>query len=346
MSDGPVPAPRDQGWIRIVLALAAFLLLPHTPGVPAVVPVVDTLLLLLPALTVCFLLGWRSGGSFIMAALWGGLTAWLYALPTPQGVGGAYYDLARAWGLLVAGAFGVVCLVARRGPFVHRALSAIGLATLLALLLVAFGRLDPRQGERIFADELATRDSLAVASMRESARRIGEQAPELAQMANELVVQRDEVQRVLSREAAPLYPALLALEALAACALAWALYHRLSRARIGPALAPLRTFAFSDQLAWAMVAGITMLVVPSLSAMSVIGRNLIVFFGTLYVLRGYAVYACFVSRRAGATSLVVGIALLPFSLVTVPAALGLGLSDTWFDWRRRAASLSSGRRGP
>jgi len=62
MPDGPVPAPREQGWSRIVLALAAFLLLPHAPGLPSFLPVVDTLLLLLPALAACFVAGWMAGG--------------------------------------------------------------------------------------------------------------------------------------------------------------------------------------------------------------------------------------------------------------------------------------------
>lgn len=335
MSDGPVPAPREQGWIRIVLALAAFLLMPHAPGLPALVPVVDTLLLLLPAIAVCFVVGWWAGGSAVLAVIWVGLTAWLLLLPAPSGVSEAYYDLARAWGLLVAGCFGVVCVVGSGRAFMHRALSAIGSATLLSFLLIAISRLDLRGLERVFASEFAARNAASAAIMQESARIISDRAPQLAAMAAQVAAQRVEVQDTLARIAAPLYPALLALEGLAACALAWALYHRLSRARLGAALAPLARFAFGDQLIWALVVGLTLLLVPSLEALSAMGKNLIVFFGTLYVLRGYGIYAWFVSRRAGAASLVVAIAVFPLSLVTVPAALGLGLSDTWLDWRKR-----------
>jgi hypothetical protein len=103
MSDGLAAAPREQGWLRIVLALAAFLLLAHAPGIRAILPVEDTQLLLLPALTVSFIVGWWAGGPLLLAVVWLALTAWLFLLPAPGGSSGAYYDLARAWGLLVAG---------------------------------------------------------------------------------------------------------------------------------------------------------------------------------------------------------------------------------------------------
>lgn len=345
MRDGPVPAPREQGWMRIVLALAAFLLVPHAPGFPAFVPVVETLLLLLPALAVCFIVGWWSGGSFAVATVWLALTVWLYLLPAPRGTGAAYYDLARAWGLLMAGAFGMVCLVGRKSTFLHRALAAIGIAALLGVVLAAIGKLDVREAQRVFAGEFATRNAQAAAVMQESSRIIGERLPDAASFANRFTAARVQGEDAMARLAAPLYLALLALEALAACALAWALHQRLSRTRIGSPLAPLRTFGFSDQLIWALVAGITFMVLPAFAPLSGLGKNIVVFFGALYTLRGYGIFAWFSSRRAAVVGTVVAIATLPLSLVTVPAALGLGLSDTWFDWRRRAAPEGSGRRG-
>jgi hypothetical protein len=186
---------------------------------------------------------------------------------------------------------------------------------------------------------------VAIAGMRETAREVTTWIPTATEVANHVLVGSERVQQVLSRLATPLYPALLALEALAACALAWALYHRLSRARLGAALGPVRSFTFSDQLAWALIAGITMLLVPSLAALALVGLNLVVFFGALYVLRGYGIYAWIVSRRAAVTSLVVAIALYPVSLVTVPAALGLGLTDTVLDWRKRLTTSTTGQGG-
>lgn len=335
MTHGPVPAPRERGWIRMTLALAAFLLMPHLPGLPAFVPVVDTLVLLTPALAACFVVGWRAGGPLSLAILWIGLAAWLLTLAPPSGAGSAYYDLARAWGLVVAGAFGLVCIIGRQRSFLERALSAIVVAGILALLLLVFTGRSSREIEQVFAYEFESRNAAAAMVMQESAALIGERFPQLAKMATQTVGERIEIQDTLSRHGAPLFPALLALEALAACALAWSLYHRLSRARIGAALAPLRRFSFSDQLIWALVAGIAMLVLPSLAGMGPMGRNITLFIGTLYVLRGYGIYAWLVSRRAAVVSVFVAIAVFPLSLLTVPAALGLGVSDTWANWRER-----------
>jgi len=345
MSDGQPPAPREQGWSHIVLALAAFLLLPHAPGLPAVVPVVDTYLLLVPMLTVFLILGWLAGGSLVLAVIWCLITAWVFVLPAPRDADTAYYALARGWALLVAGAFGIVCLAGRARPFFHRALSAVGFAILLAVLLVTFGRLDAGRAEHVIAAEYAARNAAAGVQMRALAGALAERAPSLDDAVRTFVGQRERDLQALSRIAAPLYPALLGLEALACCALAWALHHRLSRARLGPPLAPIRRFAFSDQLVWALVAGITMLVVPSLQALAVVGRNLVLFVGTLYALRGYGIYAWFISKRAAVTSVVVAVAIFPLSLVTVPAAVGLGLSDTWFDWRKRIGAKLSGSDG-
>ncbi|HEX6535850.1 MAG TPA: hypothetical protein VF041_14725 [Gemmatimonadaceae bacterium] len=348
MRDGPAPAPREQGWLRIVLALAAFLLVPHAPGLQALLPVVETLLLLLPVLSVCFLLGWWHGGSFWVAMVWLALTVWLFVLPAPSGVSDAYYDLARAWGLIVGAAFGVVCLVGRQRTFLDRALSAVGLAILLGVMLAAIERTDVRRAREVFAEEFATRNAAAAAVMEESSRMIGdaigERLPGTASFAVRFAAMKAAGQPALSRLAVPLYPALLALEALAACALAWGLHFRLSRARIGPPLAPFRNFGFTDQLIWAVVAGITLMVLPTLAPLATPGENLVVFFGALYALRGYGIFAWFASRRLVTVSVTVVLVTLLITLepfvATIPAAVGLGLSDTWFDWRRRASGKS------
>ncbi|HET7622483.1 MAG TPA: hypothetical protein VFK39_11330 [Gemmatimonadaceae bacterium] len=319
----------------MTLALAAFLLLPHLPGLPAFVPVVDTLVLLTPVLAACFVVGWWAGGPLSLAILWTGLAAWLLTLAPPGGAGGAYYDLARAWGLVVASAFGLVCIIGRQRSFLERALSAIVVAGILAMLLLVFTGRSTHDIEQVFATEFESRNAAAAVVMQESAKLIGDRFPQLAKMAVQTVGERIEIQDALSRHGAPLFPALLALEALAACALAWALYHRLSRARIGAALAPLRRFSFSDQLIWALVAGIAMIVLPTLAGMGPMGRNLTLFIGALYMLRGYGIYSWLVSRRAAAVSVLLGVALFPFSLLTVPAALALGVTDTWANWRER-----------
>lgn len=343
MPNGTGPAPRERGWLRVLVALAAFLLIPRVPGLPSLVPVVDTLVLLVPALAACCLVGWCAGGSFGLALTWTMLALAILVLPAPAGTNAAYYALARGWGAIVAGAFGIVCLVGRARPFVHRALEAVGIAALLSVGLALTGQIDGARTEQVFADEFHARNVAAVTEMRRNAATVEQTFPKLAAMARQVASEQQDFQATLSRYATPLFPATLALEALAACALAWALFHRLSRVRIGNPLAPLRRFTFGDQLVWALVAGIVMLIVPALDPMAVVGRNLLLFFGTLYALRGYGIYAWFISRRAAITSVAVGVVAFPLSLVTVPWAVGLGLSDTWFDWRRRVKTTLAGR---
>ena len=150
-----------------------------------------------------------------------------------------------------------------------------------------------------------------------------------------------ELQRASGTFAAPLYPALLARGSRAAGALAGGLYHRMSRARLGAALAPFRFFRFSDELIWALVAGMTITVLPSLDALRVAGANLVVFFGALYALRGFGVIAWFYPQAtlgAQVAAVAVAVVLLPVSL---PLAVGLGVTDTWIDWRRRVRTANS-----
>ena len=105
-----------------------------------------------------------------------------------------------------------------------------------------------------------------------------------------------------------LFPSLLALESLAVLALAWGLYHRVSRARIGPPLAPLKEFRFNDQLVWGLVAGITAVAVPTLTAFRVVGLNLLMFFGALYALRGLGVLTWFFAPGRLMVALTIGLA--------------------------------------
>jgi hypothetical protein len=241
----------------------------------------------------------------------------------------------------------VVCVIGRRRAFLDRALSAIGVAMLLALLLTAFGRLHPQQAQRVFVEEYATRIAQTAATWQATAVEMARQSPSASEWFSKLTAQNLELHRRWSEAAAPLFPALLALESLAACALAWALYHRLSRARLGPPLAALREFSFSDQLVWGLVAGFTLLVLPAFKALAYVGLNLIVFLGALYALRGFAVLAWFLPRGRTAVTVLFSIVALLLGPLAVPMAFGLGVSDTWIDWRRRGrAGSSPGRPGP
>jgi hypothetical protein len=330
------PAPRERGWWRLLAALAAFLIVPALPLLATAVPVRQTLLLLVTALAACTLVGWWRGGRMWLAAVWCALAAWMLLLaPLPLT---AHDRLARGWALLLAGAFGVTSLVNARRPFFVRALTAVALAGVAAggiLLSVPDG---PTRVQRVVRDELTQRSAGEVARWRASrveAERRG--LTDGVPAADSLLDQTEENMRAVPRGAARVYPALLALQSLAALAVAWALFHRVSRTRIGPPLAPLREFRFSDQFVWGLIVGLLALILPSLRGLQGPGLNLLVFFGALYALRGLGVLAWFFTPSRSVTAVLVGVALLLLMRDGAAFALGLvGIGDTWLDWRNRA----------
>jgi uncharacterized protein YybS (DUF2232 family) len=152
----------------------------------------------------------------------------------------------------------------------------------------------------------------------------------------------DNVLSTLPLDAIAFYPALLALESLVALALAWAIYHRISRTRIGQPMGRLADFRFSDQLAWGLIAGALLILLPRPGDWPALGLNLLLFFGALYALRGLAVFVWYLhAMRASAPALLV-LALIA-ALLSAPTAIGLaliGLSDSWADWRSRSRPVA------
>ncbi|MEA3248040.1 MAG: DUF2232 domain-containing protein, partial [Gemmatimonadota bacterium] len=153
--------------------------------------------------------------------------------------------------------------------------------------------------------------------------------------AGEMATMVDTQLAALPSAARMLFPSLAALEVLAALALAWALYHRIGRARVGPPLGRLREFRFNDHLVWGVVAGLGLILVPGFTLARAIGANLLVFFGALYTIRGAGVFLWMVSPGRLASAFLVIIAVLFWNVLGV-MALGLGVGDTWLDWRARA----------
>lgn len=343
-------APAERGWWRLLLALAAFLLVPALPQFKALLPVEHTMVLLVPALAACCLVGWWAGGRLLLAVIWVSLAV-LVAVQTPTAPS-VYYNLARGWSLLLAGAFGLICLFGARRPFFSRALTALTMALALALSMTAFGPMSGGQVREAVSAEFGRRNAETMAMIRQvlsaypdSWQQVVSRMPRASDAPQETERQL----RELSEAGTKVFPALLALESLAALALAWATYHRLGRTRLGTRLAPLKEFRFNDQLVWGLIVGLTILFLPTLSAFRTAGSNLLVFFGALYALRGLGVIAWFLAPTAILGGVTVGLAmLLPiwptpavlgFMLLLV-AALGLGLGDTWADWRRRPRPTS------
>lgn len=336
----PTGPERERGWGTMLSALAAFLLVPATPLLRTIVPIEQTWVLLLPALAACTLVGWRAGGRVGLAILWTALAAWILTHPVSRdAAAGGYEQLARGWGFLLAGAFGLVFLLGKRQRFFPAALSGVALA-LTAAGAVTLLSAEPQRLRRTVTQELEAREAPLLMRWEQlwatpEGRETLAERPELVETVEEAA----EFYRALPRRATTLAPAMLALESLAALALAWGLYHRMSRVRIGPPLGRLRQFRFNDQLIWGLIVGVTLLVLPTLEQWRGVGANLTLFFGTLYGLRGLGVLSFFVAPGwLGAIMLTLLAPLLwPFYAV---GALGLGLGDTWADWRRRPRSTT------
>ena len=342
MLDAVAPAPSERGWGKLLLALAAFLFLPHVPPFTALLPVEETLLLLLPALAACCLVGWWAGGRLLLAVAVVALAVRVLAMDAAPG---SFFNLVRGWSLLVAGAFGLVCLLGIRRPFFPRALFALSISLGLVVVMGLRGPLTPARTGQAMQAEFGRRNALSITMFRTAV----SQYPEIMQRMPESGTMLSDAERRLtetSETGMELFPSLLFLESLIAMALAWTTYHRISRTRLGAPLGPLKDFRFNDQLVWGLIAGLAIVFLPPLDFMKGAGQNLLVFFGALYAIRGFGVLSWFLAPGVLAATLLVGFAMLWWPVLSVVAisgfvlltlaAFGLGLGDTWADWRRRA----------
>ena len=137
MGTGEAAAPREHGWALFLSALASFLLLPATPVLQVLAPLSQPVVVLVPLLAACALVGWVSGGRFLIAAAWVLLAvAALFSAPAPAGASVAYVELERGWAVLLAAAFGFVSLAGPSTRFFTRGL--VTLVVALALAAIAF----------------------------------------------------------------------------------------------------------------------------------------------------------------------------------------------------------------
>ena len=344
--------PGERGWRKLILALVAFVVLPAYPNLRAFLPIDQTVYLLVPCLAACFLVGWWAGGRAVFALFWVALAGWM--MWQRPGSPDAFHNLERGWSLLLAGSFGLACLFGQHRPLFARALAALAIAVFLAIAMSAMGPVPLSEARQTVAVEFVSRNAEAmshitgaITSYPKEWTDVTTRFPELARVPAQI----EQDLKATSRLGLALFPSLLALESLFALALSWALYHRLSRARLGAPLRPLREFRFNDQLVWGLIVGLTIAFLPTLQAFHGVGRNMLVFFYALYALRGFGVLAWFLAPGAILATLTLSFALLSFP--TLPpntrvagvkllllAIFALGLGDTWADWRRRARSTS------
>ena len=328
------PVPRERGWGKVAFATLAFLILPLTPLLRVLLPVERTALLIAPMLALMTVAGWIAGGRAALAVVWVAVATWSVVQLTGAGL---FALLQGGWTLLVAASFAAIVL-ARRDPskaFFPRALAAVGASMGIALFVTVITPSGPARLTEGVAVEAGRRAEISRAGWREmTAMKEWQDIVADAPAADSLSKVIDQQLTDLPARARATFPALAALEALAALALAWALYHRLGRARLGPPLAAVRDFRFNDQLVWGVVGGLALVLIPGQTILSTIGSNMLVFFGALYTIRGVGVFMWMWAPGRVATAALVVIGLVFWNILGV-LALGLGVGDTWFDWRAR-----------
>jgi hypothetical protein len=96
---------------------------------------------------------------------------------------------------------------------------------------------------------------------------------------------------------------------------------------------------FHEALVWGVVAGLVLVALPFTGTARDVGVNLLLFFGALYALRGMGVVLWFLSPGRAMTVVLVLFTVF-FWPVVVTVSAGLGLGDTWFDWRRASRHRS------
>src|SRR3954471_24672340 len=330
MAEATTTAVKKKSWWPLVWGLAALLICPYVPLVETLIPIQQTLLLLVPVITASCIIGWMLGGRIALAVIWIAFSVWM--LLQSAGPHGTQYDLmARGWAVLLAASFGLVSLWGTGTPFFSRALGAVGIATAIGFLLAlsspsGIARFEHAAGEEFTRRASATTVRVQLSMKDPNSRQMMDKFP-MMEEANEWSL---DAMRQMPAIAATLLPALLALESLAVLAFGWGVYRRLTPVEIGPPLSPLAEFRFNDQLIWGLAVGATLWLLPAFEEGKNAGYNLLLFFGTLYLIRGIGVLG-WIAR--GRYIFLVVLGLIPHVLIGVALALGLG--DTWLDLRKR-----------
>lgn len=328
-----VEPPRERG---IWAPLGVLILLSYLAQVPLfriLIPFPVPLVALAPLVAAAALAGWfREGGFPALPIFWVGTSVAL--LGRLLQVGGAFAPLAGGWLLLLALAFTVRLVRWPDRPMLVQAgwsVAATAAAT-LAVLLVSPGGLAgavTAVGEELGARALAASREWQAMTATPAWQELVASAPAWAEMAAEVERQLDS----WPARVRGLFPALVVLQSLLTLALAWAMVHRLGRRRVGPPMSALRSFRFDDRLVWGVVLGLALVAAPGDGRWQQGGVNLLVVFGALYAIRGMGVMVWFLAPGRWQT-LAWGVLTLLFWPVIGAVAIGLGLGDTWFVWRR------------
>lgn len=253
-----------------------------------------------------------------------GLAALAAVLVLPAGGLGA---ISVGWALALGGAFAAVTLLRREWPFFPRALTAVAVVAGAAVIwLAASGQWS--EMDWMMRQHFSTVSSLALADL---GARMPEENSWLAEFSTA-------TQRVAELQWT-LFPAFLALQSLAALGLASLWVGRMRRGEgdlLG--LRRLREFRFNDQLIWLVIGALALLVLPLGALATRVAYNVLVFMGTLYALRGVAVFMFLAGGAPSVLMVLLGTVVVLFLYpLVLTAALLVGVGDTWLDVRRREA---------
>lgn len=243
--------------------------------------------------------------------------------------GGLADQSLRAAGILFTGAF-VIAVVIDRGSLLSKTLWSAGLAAL------ALGTWCHVLGISWRQIELAL-EAKGWAAYRMIAGQLTRGAPSGSALAGFL----DQFAAGVE-PAATFTPALAALMALAGGGLAVVWHGRIVSSKAGKPH-PFRSFAFNDQLVWAVIAALGLYLANVGRSYTALAMNGLLVLAVLYAIRGTAVvWAIALEGRGWQPALLAavgGTLLFPFA---APALGLLGLADTWIDFRRRAKRPPTG----
>ena len=157
---GEASAPRDPGWAVLLSALLAIVLIPSTPFLQVMLPVTQPMLLLVPVLAVCALVGWAGDGPPWLALVWVAVAiVTVRAFPSPVSV---LSSMAQGWAILVAALFGLLSLAGdSRTRFFPRALAAIAVALAIAGSAMLVSGVSEKALARTVGNEIAARPNAA-----------------------------------------------------------------------------------------------------------------------------------------------------------------------------------------
>lgn len=275
----------------------------------------------------------RSDGAQALGAVIGSVSV---ALLVVGGVSEGRLGAAQsAWTVLVTAAF-VMFVMVRPEAFLRQALRSIAVAALALGVLIQIIWGSGAWG--ILAWETTRETSLALRYLVQIAPR--QYLPYAFAMHEPMV-------RLVSLT----WPGMVVLQTLAGLALAWQLHLRIASPALGAPLTRFKEFCIGDGWVWGIVAWLAVLILPVSGggALHVAGTNVGLVAGTLYVLRGAAIVATFAEAFGVSTALLVVLAAATAALAVpllfvLPGLCTLGITDTWYQYRRRLAAARERQR--